>query len=341
MRLSTLVIPDLPTATESIIERSSQLIPITQKVYGNGPIYCMAFRNMQKVIIDGLQEHCCPEVFLPTPQDIAKKCKVRYLPCETDIALQFMQNSVWTFPQRFFYQDSTSLTAYSFSETEEEMLQQTLEIMDVFKEIFQKLELQTFNIKNWHGKYSGIMSCNTSGEETCFYSAAQKIGFRKSLFLYARDGLGESEESILQDMGIKPEKFKEIQSTELIKIRTIGELPLGFIGFVSKNKDLSCFVVEYQLDFKTIMDAILTNIGISGFIWPKAIAPFKVLLVCSPDQMEHATGIYEKLLEKGISVLFDDRDIPLAEKIEWAEQFGIYEKFNLDYIDDVAYFIDM
>ena len=86
------------------------------------------------------------------------------------------------------------------------------------------------------------------------------------------------------------------------------------------------------------MNAILTNIGISSFIWPKAIAPFKVLLVCSPDQMEYATGIYEKLLEKGISVLFDDRDIPLAEKVEWAEQFGIYEKFILDYIDDVAFF---
>lgn len=339
MRLSRTILPDLlPTAEESTIERAKQLIPIALKNSGNGPIYCMAFRNMQKVIIDGLQEHCCPEVFLPTPQDIAKKSKVGYRPCESDVALQFMQNSTWTFPQRFFYQDPTSLTACSFSETEEEMLQQTHEMMDVFKEIFQKLELKTFNIKDWYGKYSEIMACNNFGNETCFYSAAQKIGFRKNLFLYARDGLGESEESILQDMGITPEKFQEIQSTQLVSIKMLGKSSPDFVGFVSNKQKLSCFVVKYELDFKTIMNAILTNIGISSFIWPKAIAPFKVLLVCSPDQMEYATGIYEKLLEKGISVLFDDRDIPLAEKVEWAEQFGIYEKFILDYIDDVAFF---
>ena len=287
MRLSRTILPDsLPTAEESIINRPKQLIPITHKNSGNGPIYCMAFRNMQKVIIDGLQEHCCPEVFLPTPQDIAKRSKVGYRPCESDVALQFMQNSTWTFPQRFFYQDSTSLTAYSFSETEEEMLQQTHEMMDVFKEIFQKLELQTSNIKE-----------------------------------------SEDSNSIL---------FQEFHL--LISAKILGKSSPDYE--VTKKQKLSCYVVKYELDYQNVMDAIIcNNIGISGFIWPKAIAPFEVLLVCSPDQMEHATGIYEELLEKGISVLFDDRDIPLAEKIEWAEQFGIYETINLDYIDDMSHFV--
>ncbi len=331
MRLSKTILPNLlPTAEESTIERASQLIPIALKNFANCPIYCMAFRNMQNVITDGLQEHYCPEVFLPTPQDIAKKSKEGYRPCETDIAIQFMQNSVWTFPQRFFCQDSASLAVYSFSETEEEMLQQTHEMMDVFKEIFQKLELQTFVIKNWRGNYSEIMTPSLDGPEKCFYSAAQKIGFRKSLFLYARDGLGESEEQILQKMGIKPEQFQEIQSTELIKIRTMGKLSQGFIGFVSPKKELSCFVVEYELDFKTIMNEIIYNrTGISGFIWPKAIAPFKVLLIGSPAS-EHANAVYENLCTKGVSVLFDDRDIPLDEKVKCANYFGIYERFYAD-----------
>lgn len=284
MRLSrTILLPDLLPKAVSIINRPKQLIPITHKNSGNGPIYCMAFRNMQKVIIDGLQEHCCPEVFLPTPQDIAK---VGYRPCESDVALQFMQNSTWTFPQRFFCQDSTSLTAYSFSETEEEMLQQTHEMMEAFKEIFQKLELQTSKIK-------------------------------------------ESEDSIL---------FQEFHL--LISAKILGKSSPDYEAFVTKKQKLSCYVVKYELDYQNVMDAIIcNNTGISSFIWPKAIAPFKVLLVCSPDQMEYATGIYEKLLEKGISVLFDDRDIPLAEKIEWAKQFGIYETINLDYIDDMSHFV--
>ena len=339
MRLSIMPIPELQSqATEPIVERPLQLIPITHVHSGNGPIYCRTFRNMQQVICDGLQEYC-PEVFLPSSQDITRKCKVGYPPGEVDIALQFLQNSTYTLPQRFFHQTQSSLVAYTFSETKEDMEVQTSGMMNVLRQIFQKLELKAFYAKDLGGNYVGIMTPNLNGTEPCFYSPSKKVGFYKRHFSFAKNGLGKSEKQILQEFGLKREELKEAKTSRLVEINTLGKRSPDYEGFVSNKQKLSCFVVKYELNFKNVMDAIICNsTGISGLIWPKAITPFKVLLVCSHDQMENATVIYEKLLEKGISVLFDDRDIPLAEKVEWAEKFGIYEKFILDYIDDVAFF---
>ncbi len=64
-----------------------------------------------------------------------------------------------------------------------------------------------------------------------------------------------------------------------------------------------------------------------GIIWPVSIAPYLVTVVPVSDideeQMNVATSIYNKLLEKGIEVLLDDRSERAGVKLKDADLIGI------------------
>jgi prolyl-tRNA synthetase len=63
-----------------------------------------------------------------------------------------------------------------------------------------------------------------------------------------------------------------------------------------------------------------------GISWPRALAPFEVHLVGlgKPGTEEHrlAERLYGELLEAGIDVLYDDRDMRPGEKFVEAELLG-------------------
>jgi len=57
-------------------------------------------------------------------------------------------------------------------------------------------------------------------------------------------------------------------------------------------------------------------------IWPEAVAPFKVHLL-SLGKNEEAEKIYQELSEKGIEVLFDDRELSAGAKFADSDLIGI------------------
>ena len=60
-----------------------------------------------------------------------------------------------------------------------------------------------------------------------------------------------------------------------------------------------------------------------GLVWPEAIAPFRVHLVQIGDVTEQAQALYNELNEKGIEVLWDDRDVRAGEKFADADLIGL------------------
>ncbi|KKR43215.1 hypothetical protein A2434_01215 [Candidatus Woesebacteria bacterium RIFOXYC1_FULL_41_14] len=58
-----------------------------------------------------------------------------------------------------------------------------------------------------------------------------------------------------------------------------------------------------------------------GIIWNKAVAPFNIHLLELPGG--NGKDIYEKLKEKGVDALWDDRDVPPGEKFADADLIGI------------------
>lgn len=63
-----------------------------------------------------------------------------------------------------------------------------------------------------------------------------------------------------------------------------------------------------------------------GIIWPEAIAPARVHLTnlgTKTDVLDYATSIYDTLRERGVSVLWDDRDVTAGVKLNDADLIGL------------------
>jgi len=64
-----------------------------------------------------------------------------------------------------------------------------------------------------------------------------------------------------------------------------------------------------------------------GIIWPIPVAPFQVHLIALNLEDEHvreeAEGLYRKLLDANVEVLFDDRDVRAGEKFDDADLLGM------------------
>jgi prolyl-tRNA synthetase len=78
---------------------------------------------------------------------------------------------------------------------------------------------------------------------------------------------------------------------------------------------------------RTVAAAIEQNHDKDGIIWPRPLAPFELLLAgLNPDdaQVKEVTDrLYGELLEKGIEVLYDDRDERPGVKFKDADLIGI------------------
>ena len=77
---------------------------------------------------------------------------------------------------------------------------------------------------------------------------------------------------------------------------------------------------------RTAASAIEQNYDESGIIWPKAIAPFEVVVVPvntnDEEVIKKADDIYESLLNMGVDVLIDDRNERAGVKFNDADLIG-------------------
>jgi prolyl-tRNA synthetase len=60
-----------------------------------------------------------------------------------------------------------------------------------------------------------------------------------------------------------------------------------------------------------------------GIIWPESVAPFKIHLISIKGAEEQAENIYQDLLQKGIEVLYDDREVSPGIKFADSDLIGI------------------
>ncbi len=100
------------------------------------------------------------------------------------------------------------------------------------------------------------------------------------------------------------------------------------VNFLDKDgKEKPVIMGCYGIGVNRLLAAIIElNHDDKGIIWPKASAPFKVLIMPleKSAQADEITGrIYNELAEAGIEVLVDDRDLQAGVKFKDADLIGI------------------
>lgn len=129
--------------------------------------------------------------------------------------------------------------------------------------------------------------------------------------------------------GAETEKHGKLKEKRGIEVGNIFQLGCHYSNLMKgadfKDKDgkrKKYYMGCYGIGLGRTMAAIVEKHNDEkGIMWPESIAPFKVHLI-SINQNEEAKKLYKKLLDKGVEILFDDRDLAPGEKFAEADLIG-------------------
>jgi prolyl-tRNA synthetase len=124
------------------------------------------------------------------------------------------------------------------------------------------------------------------------------------------------------------EAFRGIEVGHIFKLGTKYSEKLGCVFTDEAGMDKPMIMGCYGVGIgRTVAAAIEQNHDKDGIIWPRPLAPFEVLLISLNPEDEAvkrtAEDLYAQLQEKGIDILFDDRDERPGVKFKDADLIGI------------------
>lgn len=125
--------------------------------------------------------------------------------------------------------------------------------------------------------------------------------------------------------------LKESRAIEVGNTFSLGTKysePLGGKFLDAEGKERPYIMGSYGIGItRTAQAAIEKFHDDKGIIWPKAIAPYQVIIIplnsTKSEQMQAAERLYEELRAAGIEVLFDDRNERAGVKLNDADLIGI------------------
>jgi prolyl-tRNA synthetase len=124
------------------------------------------------------------------------------------------------------------------------------------------------------------------------------------------------------------ELFRGIETGHIFKLGDKYSKEMGCVFADENGEDRPMIMGCYGLGIgRTIAAAIEQNHDADGIIWPLPLAPFQVLLAAlNPNDAEvgrAADAVYDRLVEAGVEVLYDDRDERPGVKFKDADLIGI------------------
>ncbi|MBP7846477.1 MAG: prolyl-tRNA synthetase, partial [Candidatus Pacebacteria bacterium] len=215
---------------------------------------------------------------------------------------------------------------YSFHTTEEDLNAYYDKVTNAYRKIFQRVGLGhitylTFASGGSFSKFSHEFQtiCST-GEDTIYLDENKNIAVNKEVL----------EDDVLKEIGIDKESLKERKAIEvgnIFKLNTKFSDPfkMEFKDEDGTNKTvlMGCYGIGLSRIMGTVVEALADD---KGLVWPESIAPYKVHLVMlgtKEDTKEKAEDLYKQLNNKGIEVLFDDREVSAGEKLAESDLYGI------------------
>jgi prolyl-tRNA synthetase len=216
---------------------------------------------------------------------------------------------------------------YSFSKNEEEHNSFYEKSKVAYTKIFKRLGLGhltyiTFASGGMFSKYSHeFQTISSVGEDVIYVDEEKGIAINKEVY----------NDEVIASLGLSKDTLVEKNAVEVGNIFTLGTRfsePLD-LTYQDENGEKNLVVMgSYGIGPGRVMGTIVEALSDEkGIIWPESVAPFSVhLLVLGEDEnvRSEANSIYEKLVNSGVEVLFDDRSgVTAGEKFADSDLIGI------------------
>jgi len=153
------------------------------------------------------------------------------------------------------------------------------------------------------------------------------------LYVHKGKNIAVNEEVLddaVQELGIDKSELEKVKSAEVGNIFNFGSEKSEQMGILVTGPDgeeQPIYLASYGIGITRVMGVIVEKFADErGIVWPQNVAPFLVYLVRlggDPEVAKAADELYELLRDKGVEVLYDDRDARAGEKFADADLLGI------------------
>lgn len=155
------------------------------------------------------------------------------------------------------------------------------------------------------------------------------------IYLNREKGIAINEEVLsdetLTSLGVKREELEAVKTAEVGNIFNFGQQKATDLGLAIKNEqgeDVPVWMGSYGIGVTRLMGVMVEKFSDEkGMVWPKSVAPYVLHLVGlnleDAAVRDWADGLYQNLRARGVSVLYDDRDLRPGEKFADSDLMGL------------------
>lgn len=217
---------------------------------------------------------------------------------------------------------------YSFHATKEDLEAYYQKAIEAYERVYDRLGIGDDTYMTFA---SGGSFTKFSHEFQTICDAGEDI-----IYLHREKNIAINEEVIdeaVADLGINRDELEAVKTAEVGNIFNFGTQKTDEMGLTyvdQEGKQSSIHMGSYGIGVTRVMGVIAEKLSDEkGLVWPEAIAPYKVYLVSIGDVSDEAVKLYNMLEEKGVTVLYDDRDERPGAKFADAELIGLPHRVTI------------
>ncbi len=170
-------------------------------------------------------------------------------------------------------------------------------------------------------KYSHeFQTVTDAGEDNIYVNKDKKIAINEEVY----------NDEALAELGIEKTGLEKVKAAEVGNIFSFGTEKCEQLGLYFTAEDGSqkpAVLGSYGIGVTRLMGVIAEHFADEkGLVWPTSVAPYTVYLARLGDNeavVKQADELYELLNNRGVSVLYDDRDVRPGQKFADADLMGI------------------
>ena len=238
---------------------------------------------------------------------------------------------------------------YSFCADEEQHKVFYEQCAEAYMRVFERVGVgaQTYRTFASGGAFSEFsdefQTVVPAGEDIIYVHKEKGVALNKEVYT----------DEVLARLELRREELEEHPACEVGNIFTLGMRfsdALGLVYTDAGGTQVPVYMGSYGIGPARLLGVVVEMIGSDeGMVLPPAIAPFAVHLVAlggSETVRDAADDLYAKLTDRGIEVLYDDRDVSAGEKFSESDVIGIPRRLvvsektcaagKVEYVDRVA-----
>ena len=135
----------------------------------------------------------------------------------------------------------------------------------------------------------------------------------------------------LNELGVTREELVATKTAEVGNIFNFGRQKAEEVGLYFNDEAgerVAVWMGSYGIGVTRMMGVLVEKFADEkGIVWPASVAPYQVHLIGlnldDPIIADFAAGMYANLKERGVTVLFDDRDVRPGEKFADSDLLGM------------------